>query len=346
MARKTHLVGAWPAYSAPHAMELAFDKLGDHLLRLSDGEVGERSQWVTKPIEWSRVNPDLELTTDGNYTGYQDGTKFSIKEGRTFNPDNITLGWETAFKENYPAFKVIRERFNKPEVAFQVGIPAPIDMAVDVFGFAEAQQDHSLAEAYRVATIREITNIHKAAGDDVIFQIETVVGLVAIAMSPDDKKAETAEQIAGTFAALASGCPKGTRFGAHLCLGDFHHKALATMNDATPLVLLANAVAKAWPKDQPLEYIHGPFAAADKPGSLDESWYAPLKDLDVPKDIRFVAGFIHEDVSLDDQKKILAWIDEFSGREVDVAAACGLGRRDTPEEAFDAMEKSIALIEG
>jgi hypothetical protein len=327
-------------------MQLAFEKLGDHLLRMSDGEVGERSQWVTKPIEWSRVNPDLELVTDGNYSGYQDGTKFGVKEGHTFDPANVTLGYETAFKENYPAFKFMRERYNKPEVSFQVGVPAPVDMAVDVFGFAEAQQDESLTETYRVATAREITNIQKAAGDDVIFQIETVVGLVAIAMSPDDKKAETAEKIATGFAALAEATPKGTRYGAHLCLGDFHHKALATMNDATPLVILANAVAKAWPKDRPLQYIHGPFAAADKPGSLDESWYTPLKALDIPEDIRFVAGFIHEDVALNDQKQILAWIDEFTGRQVDVAAACGLGRRDTPEEAFDAMEKSIALIEG
>jgi hypothetical protein len=118
------------------------------------------------------------------------------------------------------------------------------------------------------------------------------------------------------------------------------------MNDATPLVLLANALAKAWPADQKLEYIHAPFAAADKPGSLDESWYTPLKDLDLPDDVRFVAGFIHEDVKLEDQKKILAWIDDFTGREVDVAAACGLGRRDTPEEAFESMNQAVALIEG
>src|SRR3954453_3696655 len=100
MARKTHLVGAWPAFSAPHAMQLAFEKVGDHLLRMSDGEVGERSMWVTKPIEWSRVNPDLEQSADGGYTDYQDTIKFRVKEGHTFDPENVILGYETAFREN------------------------------------------------------------------------------------------------------------------------------------------------------------------------------------------------------------------------------------------------------
>ncbi|MBV8988301.1 MAG: hypothetical protein JO372_07035 [Solirubrobacterales bacterium] len=42
---------------------------------------------------------------------------------------------------------------------------------------------------------------------------------------------------------------------------------------------------------------------------------------------------------------MLARIEGLLGREVDIAAACGLGRRDTNEEAFDQMRETAALIE-
>ena len=326
-------------------MQTAFEKVGDHLLRMSDGEVGERSMWVTKPVEWSRVNPDLEQVKWGDNTDYTDTSSWGVREGRTFNPDNVWLGYGHAFDESYPAFKYLREKFNKPEIGFQVGLPAPVDMAVDVFGFAESREDPNIAEVYRQATLREIKRVHAVAKDDVVFQIETVVGLVMIAMSPDDQKVTVAAEVAADLHKLIAESPKGSRFGAHLCLGDFHHKAFATMNDATPVVLLSNALAAGFPKGRTLEYIHVPFAAAASPSSMDPSWYEPLTDLDIPADVRFVAGFIHEDVSAEDNQKLLETIEGFARREVDVAASCGLGRRKDTSQAWDAMEKAVRLIE-
>ncbi|QIS20346.1 hypothetical protein [Nocardia terpenica] len=43
-------------------------------------------------------------------------------------------------------------------------------------------------------------------------------------------------------------------------------------------------------------------------------------------------------------RALLGMIEGFARREVDVAAACGLGRRPDPEQAWDAMDKAIALI--
>ena len=43
-------------------------------------------------------------------------------------------------------------------------------------------------------------------------------------------------------------------------------------------------------------------------------------------------------------QELLARIESLTGREVDVAAACGLGRRPTPEQAFEAMREAAALI--
>ncbi len=345
MSRKIHLVGAWPGLSGAHAMETAMTRLGPELLRMTDGETGERNQWVTQTMEWLRANPDVELVRDGDYSDYEHGPVFAVREGGSLTSENIDLSYHRFFQRSYPAFCELRRRHGLPHLSFQVGCPAPIDLAVDAFGYEAATTDWSLAQTYAAATVREIETIRGQAGDDVIFQIETVVSMAGVARTPADKQDEVADQMAGAIASMVAMAPEGTRFGAHLCLGDFHHRALAEMGSARPLVTLANRVAGAWPAGRVLEYIHTPFAAAEKPGSLDPSWYEPLRDLDLPPEVRFVAGFVHEDFGQGQLREIQTMIEQRVGHEVDVAATCGLGRREDPAQAFDAMDKCLALVD-
>ena len=343
-SRKTHLVGAWPGRSAPDAMEEAFSRVGDHLLRISDGETGERSGWVKPIVEWARANPDLELVRDGDYSSMRN-TPFFRVAGERFDPANIHLQSLRAFEESYPAFKVLRERHGRPEVRFQVGIPAPIDCAWATFATDDVVPDPALAAVFHEATIPQMRAIHAAAGDDVVFQLETVAAMVAVVMAPEDQQQALATHMGAMLAGVAKSAPEGANFGLHLCLGDFNHQSVVDMGSARPLVLLANAVAAMWPQDRPLGYIHAPFAAAETPGHLEEEWFEPLAELDVPEDVRFVAGFIHESLGIDDLRVIRDRIDRLTGRQVDVAATCGLGRRKDPEEAWDAMTKAATLIE-
>ncbi len=231
----------------------------------------------------------------------------------------------------------------RPDLRFQVGIVAPIDDAIYAFGEA-AFADPSILEAFQVATVRDIAEIHAEAGDDVVFQIETVVALVAIAQADDAAQAAVAAQMAETMIDTVRRSPVGARFGIHLCLGDFHHTAYGAMRDVRPLVLLANAIAAGFPDDHVLEYVHAPFAAAKEPPIEDEAFYEPLRDLDLPEDTRFIAGFLHESLDTEAHRELLARIERLAGREVDVAAACGLGRRDSDEEAFEQMRETAALL--
>ncbi len=88
-----------------------------------------------------------------------------------------------------------------------------------------------------------------------------------------------------------------------------------------------------------------PFAAAGEPPSFDPEFYEPLRQLDIPESVRFIAGCIHESLSSDKQVELLKLIEDRLGREADVAAACGLGRRPDVSQAWDAMEKALLLIE-
>ena len=180
MARRTHLVGAWPGRDPEHAMELALNRLAPHLDRMSDGETGDRHLWITPALEKFRANPDVEMVHDGDWSGYDNVAAWRVREGVTLDPENIRLHYALAFENSFPSFKVLRERFGRPDLRFQVGIPMPIDMAVYAFGEA-AFADQTILEACNVATLRDIARIHGQGGDEVVFQLETVVALVAVA---------------------------------------------------------------------------------------------------------------------------------------------------------------------
>jgi hypothetical protein len=344
-ARKTHLVGAWPGFSAAHAIDVAMTRLGPHLLRLSDGETGERSQWVLVHIDSLRANPDVELVRDGDYSDVEHATQFALRDGATLDPEKLDLGYHRAAEASYPRFDVLRARHGYPEISFQVGLPLPIDLAMTAFGLQAAWGDPTIPEAFLKATMRELELIRSRLGDDVIFQLETVMCMVSVARSPEAAQPELARHNAQRVVELPAAAPAGTPFGLHLCLGDFHHKAMAEMGSARPLVLMINEIVDAWPNGRQLEYIHAPFNAADIPGSFEESWYEPLAELKLPTETRFVAGFVHESVDLDSLRHQLRLIERHAGRRVDIAATCGLGRRPSVDQVWDAMDKSVELID-
>ena len=353
MSRHTHLVGAWPGFSAPHAIDVAFTRLGPWLDRCSDGETGLRSQWVTPVVEGMRVNPDVEMTQDGDYTHYEKTPKYKVREGHKLDPANIELGFRRAFEGSYPAFKELRGRRGRGDVRFQVGVPTPIDLAVVCFGPA-AFADPSLVQAFLLAEIKEIGEIAALADpEDVVFQLESIVAIPAVSAQPtsgdnhavDAQSDEMLGRISGLFAALAQGAPENTHFGSHLCLGDFNHEAFSKQGSVEPIVRLVNALMERWPEGRPFDYIHVPFAAASQPPPTDPQFYAPLGELRLPEGVRLVAGFVHEHVDEAGHRALLATIEQAAGREVDIAATCGLGRRPNDAEAYEAMRMSRLLLE-
>ena len=325
-------------------METALRQLSPYLSRLSDGETGDRRLWATPVAEKFRANPDVELVRDSDWSGYGQRAQWKVRDDvGALNPDNIRHHYTLYFENSFPSFRILRDRFDRSDLRFQVGILAPLDIAFYCFGEIVFEDD-SIVEACTEATLREIDKIAAQAGDEVVFQLETVGGLVSVARTPPEEQPEVARNMVANMIDVAARSPEGTRFGAHLCLGDFQHKALGHMDDARPIVELTNALAAGWPEGRVLEYVHAPFAAADEPPVAEEAFYEPLRDLRLPAATRFIAGFQHESLDLDGHRELLARIERLSGREVDIAAACGLGRRPTDEEAFAQMRETAALL--
>jgi hypothetical protein len=319
-------------------MELSIDVLGEALPELPDGETGERYHWIIHVIEKLRDHPDLELRKDGDWSDYDKCPIFKLRKGHQLRAESLQFGHVAAFEDSWPIFEELRKKSDRPDLAFQQGVPGDLDMAIFVFGPRGLLHRRPFTEA----TLAEIREVHRRAAGDVVFQIEVPVEQVFVAKMPGPLQPLMAQAMARVIAGLARRSPPGARFGVHLCVGDMNHKALMRMRDARPVVLLANAVVRQWPAGSPLEYIHAPFAAAALPPPTDERWYAPLAQLRLPATVRLVAGFAHEDQSIEEQRRLRDVIERLTGRSVDISTTCGLGRR-TPEAAKAAVERIAEL---
>ncbi len=339
MTRAAHLVGSIPGDDAGDAMSLALRNLGPQLRWLPDGETGDRHNWIIHIIEGLRSHPDLELKKDGDWSDYDKTPVFRVRRGHRLRATSLDFGHVTAFEESWPIFSRLRDQQGTPALAFQSGVPGDLDMALFTLGPLGAFRHRAV---FRQATVGEMREIFRRGGKDVVFQIEVPAELVFVARMPGPLQRVMASFLARGVARLAREAPDGARFGIHLCLGDMNHRALGNMTDATPAVLLANAIVKAWPAGRHLEYVHAPFAAAQAVPRTDPAWYAPLRRLKLPRATRFVAGFVHEDQDLEEQRQLRGLIERNAGREVDVSTSCGLGRRTRPA-AEAALERTAAL---
>lgn len=340
MSRQVHLLGSLPGATAHEAMTTALAALGGHVALLPDGETGKRRNWIIHIIESLRTHPDLELRSDGGWTDYDDLPRFGVRRGHTLFGATLDLGHVEPFRDSFATFGTLREERGRPDLTFQVGIPGDFDMALFALGPTGPLR---YRRAFTEATLREIHTIHAEAGDDVVFQLELPAELVSVARAPSVTQPAAAALLASGIATLVQASPAGARFGLHLCLGDMNHKALGRMTDVAPAVHLTRALLRAWPAGRPLEFVHLPFAAAEEPPPEDPAWYAPLADLALPHATRLVAGFVHEDPTLQAQQQLLDLIEGLVGGEVDIATSCGLGRRD-PEAALATMRRAAELV--
>ncbi len=355
--RAAHLVGSTPFADADEAIDIALDRLGGHLHTVPDGETGERRNWIIHIVEALRAHPDLEIAREGDWSDYDRTPVFRVRRGHELSADSLNLQHVAPFEATYPAFARRRETAvtagvpGAGDLAFQVGIPGDFDMALFTFGPTGPFRHR---RPFTKATVGEIARIVSLAGrdasgrPDVVFQLEIPAELVFVARFPGPLQPLIASWLARGVARLAELSPQGTRFGIHLCVGDMNHRALANLKDVTPLVQLANAIARAWPDGRSLEFVHAPFAAAVLPPpppstAAGTRFYRPLRGLRLPTRTRFIAGFVHEARPLEEQQETLALIESLVGRRVDVATSCGLGRRER-DAALATIDRARELV--
>jgi hypothetical protein len=337
--RAVHLVGTIPAPDTAAALALVAETLGDTLPPwLPDGETGNRQDWINRIVEGLRTHPDLELASDGDWSSYDDTPGFKVRKGHTF--ESVDLDYVAAFEQSWPVFQRFRQDHGS-DFTFQVGIPGHLDIGLIAFGFKLRRALRNLGP-FRDASVEAITTIHQRAGDAVVFQLEVPIELILLTRLPGPVRGIATRRLSKEVLRVVEASPAGTRFGLHLCYGDLNHESLGKPKDAGPLVRFANELIRRWPTDRPLEFLHAPFALAKEPPPVAGPHYEPLAGLNLPPGVRFAGGFIHEGRSDDELAGIRDQIESLLGTRIDIAASCGLGRRDAAAARRN-LERSKAI---
>jgi len=343
--RQALLVGSMPFEDEEDAMTRALDALGTELWALPDGEIGKKSEkyplgnraaWVQTIIDvCEQDNENWEIVDrgvrgeSGFPTGYDTGPRVKPKRSPSEMPKHLNFHWLEYFQSSYPIFKRLREERNLPDLKFQVGLPTGMG---STFGMMSPINALRYASAFNKRMAYEANEMLKIADPgDIIFQLE-VPGEMAMAYRmPNFLTGISLRTVFGLVKLIEPKAP----FGIHFCFGDLNNEALTRSDTLDKMVHFSNKLVEKWPHTHELRYLHYPLAEAADPPSMEASYYQSLKNIKLPPDVRFVAGFVHEKRSEDEHQQILEMIEGIRGHTVDVACSCGLGRR--PAEVAQAL---------
>ena len=344
MTRRALLVGSLPFEDETSAMARAIALVGDRLVALPDGEIGERSdkyptgdrsQWVAGLAGRLAREPSLFSVVDAgtmNEQGFPVDFDSTVRLRPRLSPtklgDRLHLGYDTAALRSWPHFEGLRSAAGLPGLRMQVGLPTGLGIAVSLLNTPRALR---YARSFAACLAREAAEVVRVVGaENLLFQIEAPIEVVAAHRVPRAAVGLPARSVVDLVHRLPAQVP----VGVHLCYGDLNNIALIAPDNFDRLVAFANGITRRWPKSRTLAYLHLPFAAGTSPPPVEPRAYRALRDLNLPPDASLVAGFVHEEPSMERLEQLLHVIEEARAGEVDVACACGLGRRstDTAEE--------------
>ena len=350
--RRVLLVGSLPYGDEAAAMGRALELAGDRLVALPDGEIGERSdrypngdrsQWVaglagrlTREAALFDVVDPGTMNEQGFPVDFDSTARLRPRLKPAELGERLTLGYDTFARRSWPHFARLRASAPRGDLRMQVGLPTGLGVAVSVLSPVRALR---FAPSFAACVAGEARNLVAAVGaEDLLFQIEAPAEVVMAHRVP---------RLAWPFAAgpvvdLVRRLPDQVPVGLHLCYGDLNNVAAIIPKDFGRLIGFAQSLLRRWPQSHTLAYIHLPFAAGSSPSPTEPAAYRALGRLELPAGSRLVAGFVHETPTMESLKTLLETIETARGAQVDIATACGLGRR-SPEIADELIQRCVHL---
>lgn len=336
--RKALLVGSLPFENEEEAMDLSLSVLGENLISVPDGEIGERSDqyphgsrssWVCITANecaedtdnWEIIN-EAKMNEDGFPAGYDKIYTLRPKHSPAELPKYLNLHYHEHFRQSYPIFKELRQKYGHHDVKFQLGIPSGLTLSIFML---EPENAITYYPAFRQRLIDEVNIALEEAADDIVVQLELPTELGMVYQSPSQIDLAV-ESILG----LVKNFKYSTQIGLHLCCGDLNNESWNHHpENLERLTAFVNRLADEWPEHQELAYVHVPLAEGNIPPRLDMDFYQSLADIQLPVHTQLFAGFVHEKRSIDELRVIRDQLDRICSYPVGVACACGMGRRST-----------------
>jgi hypothetical protein len=268
-----HLVGGLQAPDAETAMRTTAGILGRHLRALTDGETGDRAQWIWWQI--GKLTAVDGITVAGTH-GIEDADNPDYSEFPALAIDPSvselpvrSLGYADDAEASYATFRRLREEGVVPEgVRFQVSIPTPY---ATVVAWVTSADQASFFPIYADAIANEVAEIARVIdAADLAIQYDVAVEIGALTGN-FDTGGDLGEKrfVVDALKDILERTPSDVDRGLHFCYGDYKHRHFTVPEDLSLCVELANAVGDA------ADFVHMP---ADRETGREPAYFEPLRD--------------------------------------------------------------------
>lgn len=332
-----HLVGGLKAPDAESAMRTAGEILGQHLHAVTDGETGERNQWIGWQLGKLMAIDGIEMAGSKMPPGddvdpeYEGMPSLAVDPSVTELPSR-SLGYADAAEASYPTFRRLRdEGAIPPGVKFQVSIPTAY---ASVVAWVRESDQERFFDVYARALADEVRAIGELIDPSellVQYDVAVEIGALCGAFEASGRLA-TKEFIVESLRAALADPPGAAERGMHLCYGDYHHRHFSVPQDLSLCVELANAVGDG------ADFVHMPV---DRETGRDPAYHEPLRDL---RPTRLALGVVDYEGDEARTRELAAAAAQGSGgRDFAVATECGMARIDERGADGPSLERLLEL---
>jgi len=330
-----HLVGGLDAPDAETAMRTACRVLGGHLHAVSDGETGERNQWIGWQLGKLTAIDGIEIAGEKSEPSenpdYESFPALAVDPSVTELPSR-SLGYADAVAETYPVYRRLRDAGEVPDgVRFQVSLPTPY---ASVVAWVREEDHERFFPVYARAMADEVAAIADTVDrDDLIFQLDVAVEIgVLVGAFVAGGELGTRQFVRGAVADALATAPDEIECGVHLCYGDYKHRHFAVPDDLSVCVDVAQAVVDR------AAFVHMP---ADRETGIDPAYYEPLRDL---RPRRLALGVVdYEGDAARTRQLVEAATAGSGGAEFAVATECGMARITERGSGGPSLERLLEL---
>ncbi len=334
------LVGSVPLETVDEVFRTCGTLIGDRVLSLPDGEVGDRRFWITYVAQGTfRGHPDIETVTqppEGWMSSrMEDALSFKLKPGVT-DLHFDRLGYAEPAIESYAAFKKARDAGIIPAgVRFQFAFPFPQDVT---FLFFHHTEDHAtVMAAYEEVLLRELATIcQEIPPSDLCIQWDVCTDLLEMTGRYYSwSRPESAwDRYLDPLSRLPRAVPTEALMGFHFCYGTWPQKPALMPEDLSLSVMFANAAVSN--SGRAVDFVHMTVPK----NRVDDMYFRPLRDLQIGETAVYL-GVINSDGVEGARERINAARKHLP--EFGIAGECGFGR-ENPEDVPGILElhKQIA----
>ena len=324
------LVGNVPLDSAEEVFTKLSSALPSQLLAISDGETGERSQYVfwqesCFPPETIRfIGRDADAPSDKAEQG-----PYTIDSIKPTRYDEAALSSYTKFCQ------LRREGVISKDVRFQVCLPSAYNC---VQAWVEEEHRKEIYPLYEARLQEAVAHITKEIpAEDLAIQFDLALEVMALEYDqgrPIDLIVKPwfspiKENFLQKIRNLCTTILAPVKLGFHLCYGDRDHKHFVEPEDASLMVGFANDIVRAVSQLHEVAWVHMPVPKS----RTDVAYFEPLRDLKLGEGLLFL-GLVHANDEAGTKRRIEVARSAYP-HPFGVATECGLGR--TPREEVDSI---------